>query len=38
MNDETALTSLATADNGHLAPELRADLQALAQGARETIQ
>ena len=38
MDEETALTPLATADNGDLAPELRPELQALAQGARETIQ
>ena len=38
MNDETALTPLATAGNTDLAPEVRAELQALAQGARETIQ
>ena len=37
MDDETAPTPLATADNDDLAPELRAELQALAQGARETI-
>ena len=37
MDDETTLTPLATADNGTLAPEVQAELQALAQGARETI-
>ena len=38
MDEETTLTPLATADNTDLAPETRAELQALAQGARETIQ
>ena len=38
MDDETALTPQPTADNAALAPEMWADLQALAQGARETIQ
>ena len=38
MDENTALTPLATADNTDLAPEVRAELQALAQGARETIQ
>ena len=38
MDEETALTPLATADNAELAPELRAELQSLAQGARATIQ
>ena len=37
MDDENALTPLPTADNGDLAPEVRAELQALAEGARETI-
>ena len=38
MDHETALTPLTTADNGDLAPEVRAELQALAEGAKETIQ
>ena len=38
MDEENGLTPLATADSGDLAPEVRAELQALAQGARETIQ
>ena len=38
MDDETALTPLATVGNSDLAPELQAELQALAQGAKETIQ
>ena len=37
MDEETALTPLATADNTDLTPEVRAELQALALGARETI-
>ena len=37
MDDENALTHRSTADNGEIAPERRAELQALAQGARETI-
>ena len=37
MDEKTALTPLATADNADPAPELRAELQVLAQGARETI-
>ena len=37
MDEHAGLTPLATADNGDLAPEVRAELQALAQGARETI-
>ena len=38
MDEESALTPLATADNTDLASELQAELQSLAQGARETIQ
>ena len=38
MAYESTLTPLATADNGALAPEVRAELQVLAQGAKETIQ
>ena len=37
MDKNADLTPLATANNAALAPEVRAELQALAQGARETI-
>ena len=38
MDENTALAPLANAESADLAPELRAELQALAQGARKTIQ
>ena len=37
MDEDAALAPAAAADNTELAPEVRAELQSLAQGARETI-